>query len=127
MIPEDTEGSGEYDLENPPEDGCYIYGLYMEGAAWDHSLHYLNESQPKILYSTVPYIWLVPNNEKKDYDADSSVYETPVYKTSRRAGTLSTTGHSTNFVMSMYLPIAPHHRPDHWVKRGVAALTQLND
>ncbi|EAS04067.1 axonemal dynein heavy chain (macronuclear) [Tetrahymena thermophila SB210] len=121
------ENSTDFDLTKQPEDGCYIYGLFFDGAAWDHKQNYLNESQPKVLYSKVPYIWLVPTDEKRDYDNDSTVYEMPVYKTSRRAGTLSTTGHSTNFVLSMYIPIAPYHRPEHWVKRGVAALTQLND
>ncbi|CAD8115295.1 unnamed protein product [Paramecium sonneborni] len=119
--------SQEYDLTKPPDDGCYIYGLFLDGARWDEENRCLNESLPKILQYKVPYLWLLPSEEKKDWEADLSVYECPVYKTSRRAGTLSTTGHSTNFVISIYLPISPDHHPYHWVKRGVAMLCQTDD
>jgi len=49
----------------------------------------------------------------------------PLYKTSDRAGQLSTTGHSTNFIISVEL--ATSNRPNYWVLQGAAMLTQLND
>ncbi|XP_073385492.1 uncharacterized protein [Physcomitrium patens] len=109
-------------LTEPPQDGVYVKGLYLEGARYDYTIHELGESLNKILFSKVPIIWMVPG-EIKNFKAYPH-YLCPLYKTSDRRGILSTTGHSTNFVMEVKLPSS---RPQaHWVKRGVAMLTQLD-
>jgi dynein heavy chain, axonemal len=73
------------------------------------------------------HIFFIPMTEAQLEENTDIRYHCPVYKTSMRRGTLSTTGHSTNFVMSIYLPISNKHSPEHWTKRGVAMLTQLDD
>lgn len=107
-----------------------------------------------MLFSLAPVLLFRP--VKKTEMSQRSSYSCPVYKTrcvlqlqwircfkdiasltgwmmilvllhvrSERRGTLSTTGHSTNFICFIRLPTS---RPEaHWVARGVAMLSQLDD
>jgi hypothetical protein len=127
-----------------PTDGCAVYGLFLEGCRWDGSS--LNESFPKELYTSacllliiriykdsrnpwrnrtfaeMPPILLIP--EPNHVKAETGIYECPVYKTIQRAGTLSTTGHSTNFILTMEIPT--REPQEHWTIQGVALICALD-
>uniref|UniRef100_A0A7S1AC22 Dynein heavy chain n=1 Tax=Noctiluca scintillans TaxID=2966 RepID=A0A7S1AC22_NOCSC len=105
-----------------PDNGVYTQGIFLEGCKWDWNLWELAESDPKVLFVPVPLVWIVPCKVSDSKSFPS--YEGPLYKVSSRKGILSTTGHSTNFVMMITLPSSMPE--SHWVKRGVAMLTQLD-
>jgi dynein heavy chain len=111
------------DITGPPKTGVYVYGLFIEGARWDKSLMGIAESTKGTLYEEFPVIWLDPCGLEDPPPPNS--YSHPIYKVSTRAGTLSTTGHSTNFVMFLNVP-AGREGSTHWVKRGVAFLCLLD-
>ncbi|KAK9508782.1 hypothetical protein O3M35_006257 [Rhynocoris fuscipes] len=108
--------------ESPPF-GVYCRGLFIEGCRWNKNTMFLDESLPKVLFEMLPVIWYKPGVKAKF--VPKAVYNSPLYKTTARRGVLSTTGHSTNFVMFVDIP---SNKPQkHWINRGVACLCQLDD
>uniref|UniRef100_A0ABM5FKE2 Dynein axonemal heavy chain 1 isoform X3 n=1 Tax=Pogona vitticeps TaxID=103695 RepID=A0ABM5FKE2_9SAUR len=111
-----------HELTQRPSQGCYIHGLFLEGARWDPLFFQLTESRPKELYTEMAVLWLVPVPQRKP--PTTGIYLCPIYKTLTRAGTLSTTGHSTNYVIAVEIPTTKPQR--HWIKRGVALICALD-
>jgi len=119
------------DFTERPEDGCRIHGLFLEGARWNSTTHMLDDSLPKQLYTKAPIMHLVPKRDRKP--PQGGIYRCPVYKELSRKGTLSTTGHSTNFVMWIELPGGKDDiknnlgmsDQEYWIKAGVAMFCAL--
>jgi dynein heavy chain len=44
------------DIKKRPDDGCYITGLYLEGAIWDVEGGHLKRQNPKELIYEMPII-----------------------------------------------------------------------
>lgn len=116
MIPEQRSSA-------PPIDGAYVYGMYLAGGRWDERRMRLAESYPKILWDPMPIVWMKPCETALIHVGNR--YECPLYITSARFGVLKTTGHSSNYVLSILLST---DRPvSHWIKRGLALLCQLDN
>eukprot|EP00747_Dinoflagellata_sp_TGD_P112719 gnl/TRDRNA2_/TRDRNA2_171542_c1_seq6.p1 gnl/TRDRNA2_/TRDRNA2_171542_c1~~gnl/TRDRNA2_/TRDRNA2_171542_c1_seq6.p1 ORF type:complete len:647 (+),score=142.57 gnl/TRDRNA2_/TRDRNA2_171542_c1_seq6:121-2061(+) len=109
------------DLHEPPETGVYVYGLFLEGCRWGSDIHALAASKPKQLFVELPVTHFVPIADRKPKETGN--YNCPVYKVLSRKGTLSTTGHSTNFVMYMDLPCK--ETEDIWIRAGIATFLAL--
>jgi dynein heavy chain len=113
--------ASDTDITEAPEEGCYIHGMFLEGARWDADNHHLEESKAKELYTLFVPVHLNPVSKR--VIPTEGIYKCPCYKVLTRAGTLSTTGHSTNYVCPLELPSI--HPAAHWSGRGVALFTQL--
>lgn len=60
-------------MTQPPLDGAYVDGLFLDGARWNEKTSYLDEPIPKILFVRLPVIWLIPTEEKEDLESGEKV------------------------------------------------------
>jgi len=81
------------------------------------------DQKPGVTYCDAPVFHFIPTDKPKESKLD---YECPIYKTTERTGTLSTTGLSTNLMRSVMLYQTMEH-PDYWIKKGAALVANLND
>eukprot|EP00927_Polykrikos_kofoidii_P048641 TRINITY_DN42889_c0_g1_i1.p1 TRINITY_DN42889_c0_g1~~TRINITY_DN42889_c0_g1_i1.p1 ORF type:complete len:698 (-),score=150.62 TRINITY_DN42889_c0_g1_i1:99-2111(-) len=125
-----SEPTGTFDVArcSPHENGVNVHGFFVQGAGWSREKKRMAESEKGVLFVELPVIWLkvVLEAEFDKLVSEPGRYTCPLYKTSLRKGTLSTTGHSTNFVTYFQIP-SDEDDQGHWVRRGVALLCMLDD
>lgn len=103
------------EVRKAPEEGIYVYGLYLDGAKWDKPKDRLTDSDPKVLFSPLPVLWITGAQASKASDK-KSLYTCPVYKAPKRTG--------LNYVTSVDLRV--DDAPSKWTLRGVCLLTSTD-
>mmetsp|Transcript_1422 Transcript_1422/g.4304 ORF Transcript_1422/g.4304 Transcript_1422/m.4304 type:complete len:1452 (+) Transcript_1422:2-4357(+) len=110
------------ELDGAPAEGIFVHGLFMDGMAWDYEEMVIADQDFGVMFVKCPVINFIPWQDKI---TSKDKYSCPLYKTSVRAGTLSTTGHSTNYVLSIEMESVEER--SYWILKGAALLTMLND
>lgn len=98
------------DVPAPPEDGCYVRGLYLEGAGWDREHSCLVKQEPKVLVTELPILQVLPIEASRLKLAGT--FRTPVYVTQMRRNAMG-----VGLVFEGDLTTTTH--PSHWVLQGV--------
>jgi dynein heavy chain len=98
-------------IEKRPEFGCYITGLYLEGASWNLEKGCLQRQSPKELITRMPIIQIIPIEANKLKLKDS--LKTPVYVTQNRRNAM---GVGNVFEADIHTK----EHSSHWTLQGVA-------
>jgi len=99
------------EVRKGPDEGIYIYGLYLDGCRWDKQANKLVDSTPKVIFAPLPVL-LVTGQLQGDKKADMYNYSCPCYKNPKRTG--------LNFIFDVDL--RSEDPPQRWILRGVALL-----
>ncbi|XP_056424426.1 dynein axonemal heavy chain 14 isoform X2 [Hyla sarda] len=113
---------------SPPEGAILVFGLFLDSARWNPHTQVLEECEEQERFSALPQIHFIPHVVDSGSEGEHNpvyMYDCPLYRTPQRAGTLSSTGHSTNFITAVTLPSPV--QPSHWIRRGAALLCQIPD
>ncbi|CAM9799127.1 unnamed protein product [Ectocarpus fasciculatus] len=107
-------------VKQGPAEGCYIHGLFLEGAAWSKEHQQIWESEPKILYVALPVLFVSANikseetKQKRDTYGAQGPYECPCYKYKSRTDRF--------FIFFVNLKCTSDKNPAFWNLRGVGLL-----
>ena len=117
LYTEVTKITDSKDIKEKPEFGCYVEGLFLEGAAWDLRKSCLVRQPPKQLVQELPILRIIPVEASKL--KLSNCFKTPVYITQARRSAMG-----TGLVMEADLASAEH--ASHWTLQGVALCLNID-
>ena len=92
------------------QSGCYVTGLYLEGASWDTKAGSLAPPLPKQLQQELPVLQIIPIETQKL--KLHGTFRTPVYTTSARRNAMG-------IGLVFEADLASKEHPSHWTLMGV--------
>uniref|UniRef100_A0A8C2A4T4 Uncharacterized protein n=1 Tax=Cyprinus carpio TaxID=7962 RepID=A0A8C2A4T4_CYPCA len=116
------------ELTERPDIGCFIHSLYLEGARWDEETGKLAESQlffnfPRS-YVNVSLLYILRSHCDLCENLVCVLPQRSEKFCFSSTGTLSTTGHTTNYVIAVELPT--DRTQGHRIKQGVTLICALD-
>jgi len=111
----------EKDIMQPPKEGAYVKGLFLEGAGWNYEQSCLAEPEPMELIYSMPVIQFKPV-ETRSRGSKRGFYQCPLYMYPLRTGSRE----RPSYMITVDLKSGPNTEPEHWVKRGTALLLALD-
>eukprot|EP00741_Cyanophora_paradoxa_P015322 tig00000194_g14791.t1 len=100
-----------------PESGCYVAGLYLEGAGWDVEKACLVRQRPKVLVTELPIMQIIPVEASKL--KLTNTLKAPVYVTQSRRNAMG-----VGLVFEADLSTSTHH--SHWVLQGTCVVLNVD-
>ena len=107
----------EAEVLTRPDDGCYVQGLFMEGAALNLELSVLVRQQPKVLVQELPIMQIIPIELSK-LKLQGTI-RVPVYVTQERKNAMG-----VGLMMEADVRTVDH--PSHWILQGVAITLNID-
>eukprot|EP00455_Lapot_gusevi_P052778 TRINITY_DN8093_c0_g1_i4.p1 TRINITY_DN8093_c0_g1~~TRINITY_DN8093_c0_g1_i4.p1 ORF type:complete len:554 (-),score=120.13 TRINITY_DN8093_c0_g1_i4:317-1978(-) len=109
------------EVTKQPHRGCYVHGIFTDAWRWDKEKRVMMDSLPGEPYSTLPVVHFLPEPNHK---TPNNFHRVPMYRTTIRAGIISSLGASSNYVLPIEAPTDKD--PDYWVLKGAACAIALN-
>jgi dynein heavy chain len=107
----------ESEVKERPVDGCYIVGLSLEGAAWDHAQQCLRRQDPKVLIVDLPILQVIPIETNKL--RLQNTFRTPVYVTQARRNAMGTG-------LVFEADLTSNQDASHWTLQGTALVLNVD-
>jgi len=115
-----TDMKSAEQVREPPAEGVFIDGLFLDGARWGKSEGSLVESEPKVLFSPLPVLFMTTIKESQVAlkseiysPTGNAPYMCPIYRYPDR----------TDRYLVVAIPVPTKlQKANHWVLRGVALL-----
>jgi dynein heavy chain len=101
------------DVTERTTSGCFVHGLYLEGAGWDNQDSQLVAQKPKQLIQELPVLKIIPIEAHRL--KLQNTFRTPVYMTSQRRNAMGVG-------LVFEADLATHEHISHWVLQGVCLI-----